>query len=112
MTYAIRINFITLINRNQIAVLLRICDKFYKTHTEIPLLYNKLYVLCTGTAQSVWRLATEWTAEESEFESGKSETFLFFTSPRPIQGPTQTPIQWVRGALFPSVKQSGPEADH
>jgi hypothetical protein len=37
---------------------------------------------------------------------------IFSTSSRPAQGPTQPPIQWVPGALFPGVKRLGCEADH
>jgi hypothetical protein len=38
--------------------------------------------------------------------------FLFSTSSRPALGPTQPPIQWVTGALFPRVKRPGRESDH
>jgi hypothetical protein len=37
---------------------------------------------------------------------------IFSTSSRPALGPTQPPIQWVPGALSPSVKRPGREADH
>jgi hypothetical protein len=37
---------------------------------------------------------------------------IFFTSSRPALGPTQTPIEWVSGALSPGVKRQGREADH
>jgi hypothetical protein len=36
---------------------------------------------------------------------------LFYTSSRPALGPTQSPIQWVPGALSPGVKRPGREAD-
>jgi hypothetical protein len=41
-----------------------------------------------------------------------SRIFLFYTSSRPVLGPTQPPIQWVPGALFPGVKRQRREADH
>jgi len=37
---------------------------------------------------------------------------LSHTMSRPALGPTQPPIQWVRGALFLGVKRPGREADH
>jgi len=38
--------------------------------------------------------------------------FLFATTFRPAQGPTQPPIQWVPEALTPEVKWPEREADH
>jgi hypothetical protein len=38
--------------------------------------------------------------------------FLFTTTSRIALGPTQPPIQWVRGALSLGVKRSEREADH
>jgi hypothetical protein len=38
--------------------------------------------------------------------------FLFTTASRPVLGPTQPPIQLVRGALSLGVKRPGREADH
>jgi hypothetical protein len=38
--------------------------------------------------------------------------FPFTNTPRMALGPTQPPIQWVRGALSLGVKQPGREADH
>jgi hypothetical protein len=37
---------------------------------------------------------------------------IFSTSPRPVLGPTQLPIQWVPGAISPGVRRPEPEADH
>jgi hypothetical protein len=42
---------------------------------------------------------------------GRVKNFLFSTSSRPVQGPTQPPIQWVPGSLFPGVKRPEREAD-
>jgi hypothetical protein len=38
--------------------------------------------------------------------------FLFTTVSRTALGPTQTPIQWILGALSLGVKRPGREADH
>jgi hypothetical protein len=38
--------------------------------------------------------------------------FLFTTASRTALGPTQPPIQWVRGALSLGAKRPGREADH
>jgi hypothetical protein len=43
---------------------------------------------------------------------GRGKNFLFSTSSRPTLGPTQPPIQWVRGALYPGVKLPGREVHH
>jgi hypothetical protein len=65
---------------------------------------------CAGIAQSVWRLATGWTAESSS--PGRGKNFLFSTLSRQALGPIQPPMQWVPGALSPGVKWPGPEADY
>jgi hypothetical protein len=47
------------------------------------------------------------------FESRKAQgIFLFATASRPTLGFTQSPIQWVPGALSPGVKRPGREANH
>jgi hypothetical protein len=46
------------------------------------------------------------------FGGGAKLIFLFTTVSRTALGPTQPPIQWVRGALFLGVKRPGREADH
>jgi len=38
--------------------------------------------------------------------------FLYATVSGPALGPTQPPIQWIRSALFPAVKQLGCESDN
>jgi hypothetical protein len=38
--------------------------------------------------------------------------FLFTTASRTALGPTQPPIQWVRGVLSIGLKRPGREADH
>jgi hypothetical protein len=36
------------------------------------------------------------------------QTFLFSTSPIPVLGPTQPPVQWVPEDLFTGVRQPEP----
>jgi hypothetical protein len=43
---------------------------------------------------------------------GRVKNFLFSTLSGPALDPTQPPVQWIPGALFPGVKQPGHEADH
>jgi hypothetical protein len=42
---------------------------------------------------------------------GRRKMFLFFTTSRPVLGPTQPPIHRVPGALSLGVKRSGREAE-
>jgi hypothetical protein len=59
-------------------------------------------------AQSVWR-----RAGRLRFDSWwKQETFLYSTASRPALGPTQPLIEWVPGAISPTVNRPGREADH
>jgi hypothetical protein len=46
------------------------------------------------------------------FRGGGLGNFLFATASRTALGPTQSPIQWVPGALSLGVKRPGREADH
>jgi len=43
---------------------------------------------------------------------GKLGIFLFATASRPALVTTQSPIQWIRGALIPGLKRPEFEADH
>jgi hypothetical protein len=43
---------------------------------------------------------------------GREKNILFSKSSRPALRSTQTPIQWVPGALSPGVKRQGREVDH
>jgi hypothetical protein len=43
---------------------------------------------------------------------GRPRNFSLRHRFRPTLGPTQSPIQWVPGALSPEVKRPGREADH
>jgi hypothetical protein len=47
---------------------------------------------------------------EVRFLAGQ-EIFLYSTASTPALGPTESPIQWVPGALSPEIKQPGSEAD-
>jgi hypothetical protein len=68
----------------------------------------QLYV----TAQST-RWATGWTIGVLGFDSRRGlGIFLFTTASRTALGPTQSPIQWVPGALSLEVKRPVREADH
>jgi hypothetical protein len=64
-------------------------------------------------AQSVQRWAMGGTIRVLGFDSWRGlRIFLFTTASRMALGPTQPPIQWVRGALSLGVKLPGREADH
>jgi hypothetical protein len=43
---------------------------------------------------------------------GRGKNFLFSMSSRPVLRPTQLPIQWVPGALYPAIKRPERETDH
>jgi hypothetical protein len=62
----------------------------------------------TGTAQSVG--AGRQRGRSSS--PGRAKNFLFSMSSRPALGPTQSPIQWLPGALSPGVKRQGLEAGY
>jgi hypothetical protein len=80
---------------------------------------------------TIWNLKLEWCdatlVEEEKYSdwlrAGRSDDrgsipggglgiFLFDTMSRPALGLTQSPIQWVPGALSLEVKRPGREADH
>jgi hypothetical protein len=46
------------------------------------------------------------------YDSIPGSASFFSTASRPRLGPTQTPIQWGPGALFPSIKKPGREVDN
>jgi hypothetical protein len=51
-------------------------------------------------------LATDWTTRRSRFNPPQGqETFSLTSASRPTLGPTQLPVQWVPGVLFPGVKR-------
>jgi hypothetical protein len=55
-------------------------------------------------AQSVQCMATDWTTGRYRFDPGRGKRFLPLTSvSRPALGPTQAPVQWIKGVLSPGV---------
>jgi hypothetical protein len=57
------------------------------------------------------RIARRLQAGRSGFDSWQeNEIFLFSTASKPTLGPTQSPIQWVSGALSQGLKGHGGEA--
>jgi hypothetical protein len=60
--------------------------------------------------QSIWRRTMGWTAGILFPKAAR----LFSSPHRPTRapGPTQTPIQWERGALFSEVKRLGRETGY
>jgi hypothetical protein len=77
---------------------------------------NNLYTTKDYTAviaQSVQCWVMGWMIGVLGFDSERGlGIFLFTTASRTALGPTQPPIQWVRGALSLGVKQPGREDDH
>jgi hypothetical protein len=56
---------------------------------------------------------TDWTIGILGFDSRRGLGIFFFTTmSRTALGPTQPPIQWIRGALSLRIKRPGHEADH
>jgi hypothetical protein len=59
------------------------------------------------------RIAQQYESDDRGFESWQGlGIFLFTTVSRPVLRTTQSPIQWVPGALSLGVKQPEREADH
>jgi hypothetical protein len=56
--------------------------------------------------------ATGWTIGVLGFNCRRGLGIFFTTASRTALGPTQTPIQWVPGALSLGVKRPGRKADH
>jgi hypothetical protein len=85
-----------------------ICIRYSLFHTFYIILLSLLHYigLC-------YLRATSWTIGVLGFGSRRGlGIFLFTTASRKALGPTQTPIQWVPGAVFLGVKWPGREADH
>jgi hypothetical protein len=47
-----------------------------------------------------------------KFSAQGQEMFVFSIMSRSVLGPTEYPVQWVLGAVFPGVKRQVLEADH
>jgi hypothetical protein len=71
--------------------------------------------MVTVTRDSSVGIATDYRLDNRmiwvRFPTGTGN-FIFSTASRPALGPTQPPIQWVRGTLSLGVKRSGREDDH
>jgi hypothetical protein len=63
--------------------------------------------LCSGSWDSAVGIATGYRLDDGSELEAKWNYFVLFTSSRPILGPTQSPIQWVLGALSPRGKAAG-----
>jgi hypothetical protein len=64
---------------------------------------------------SVVGIATSYGLDDRRGRSsspGRVKNVLFSKSSRPALRSTQSPIEWVPGALSPGVKRSGNEFDH
>ena len=67
-----------------------------------------IYSVWVGIAQSVQRLATDWTVRESNLVGGRD-----FPHPsRPALGPPQSALCTMGTGSFPGVKQPGRGFDH
>jgi hypothetical protein len=74
--------------------------------------FEKLIVMCmVWSRNSSVVIATRYGLDGPDLIPSKGKIFLFSTAYRPILGPTQPPIQWVRGALSHGVNRQGREAD-
>jgi hypothetical protein len=57
---------------------------------------------------SSFGIATGWTTKESRLNSRQEqEIFLSSIMSRPALEPTQPPVQWVPGAVYPGIKRQG-----
>jgi hypothetical protein len=63
-------------------------------------------------AQLVWCWATGWMIGVLRFDFWQGLGMFLTTASRMVLGPTQSPIQWVPGALSLGVMWLGHEADH
>jgi hypothetical protein len=75
---------------------------------------NRTHQLLVYTHYSVVGIATGYGLDDRGFgvRVPLGSRIFFSTSFRPALGSTQSPIQWVPGALSPAVKRPGLEADH
>jgi hypothetical protein len=72
-------------------------------------------VMCSfaNTLSDKWRMSiTNWLKRNRKLQYGVGKNFHFSMSSRQSLGPTQSPIQWVPGALSSGAKRPGREADH
>jgi len=94
--------------------LLSVMYKFW--YTEANLIFRQLvYFLRHPQAMSIAQITETtlgWTTMVQFPAGGMIWLLLFATTSRPALGPTQPPIQWVSGVLFPRIKRQGRECDH
>jgi hypothetical protein len=62
-------------------------------------------------AQSVYRLAADWTTRDRISTPVRGKNLLSSASSSPVLGPTQPSMQFVPGAISPGVKRPRREAD-
>jgi hypothetical protein len=77
--------------------------------------YYKVYNIYTSNKSRGDSVRTVSTGRTTGFDSRqwqRRDSFSFTTASRPVLGPTQPPIQWIRGALSPEVKRPRREAGH
>jgi hypothetical protein len=78
-------------------------------------LHSSLYVTMVITLRSLDSAvctATGYGPRGRSSSPGGGRIFLLSMSFRPVLVPTQPPIHWVPGSLFPGVKRPRREADH
>jgi hypothetical protein len=82
----------------------------YKTKRSMKSINFTLTFNKRGSSVSI---VTRLRGGRLRFDSRQEQrNFLFASASRPALGSTQTPIQWVTGALFPGLKRPGCEADY
>jgi hypothetical protein len=69
-------------------------------------------LLCHCSRDGSVGMATGYSLGGRGSIPGKGKISLHSTASRLVLGPTQSPIQWIPGVLFPGVKRPGREADH
>jgi hypothetical protein len=70
-------------------------------------IYALTYVTRAGIAQSVQRLATDWTTKTSEFESQLGQDFLLLHVVQTDSGSHSAPYPMGTGDPFPGGKAAG-----
>jgi hypothetical protein len=89
-----------------------ICAKYVSEHKKCTIqptfLQLELGQFChyTSEIEAGWPRNQVFNSQEGQ------EIFLFSTASKSALRPTQPPVQWVLGTVFPRVKQPGHEDDH
>jgi hypothetical protein len=67
---------------------------------------SSIVIVGAGIAQSVYCLTTDWMIGRPVFDlRQRQRIFPLASLSRPALKPTQSPVQWVPGVLFPGVKR-------